>query len=97
MSIRKVKNSLEIGSKKIEYEIGLINYLKDYKDVELTDELRAQEEQKLALMKATLIEQLDNIYKPEFERLKELGVSTKDIKDLMKWAIYLEVEKMDDR
>lgn len=89
--------SLEIGSETIKCEICLIDYSKDYKDVELTDELRAQEEQKLELMRETLNRKLNDIYLPVFERLDELGTSTKEIKDLMKWAIYLEVEKMDDR
>lgn len=74
-----------------------MDYTLDYEDVEFTEELRTQENLKLELMKESLKEQLDNIYKPEFERLKELGVSTKDISGLSKWALWFEIEKMDDR
>lgn len=97
MSIRKMYTSRKIGSETIKSDINLIDYSKDYKDVELTDELRTQEEQKLELMKETLKGKLNDIYFPVFERLYELGNKRKEIQDLMKWAIFLEIEKMDDR
>ena len=97
MSTRVACTTLKIGSKTITSSIKLIDYSRDYKDVELTDELRIQEEQKFELMRETLKGKMKDIYLSVFERLNGLGSTTKEIQDLMKWAVYLEIEKMDDR
>lgn len=70
----------------------------DYKGENDSDEFRRRDDANVIVMKNELKRVMDKEYIPKFETMHEkTGVSTVIISELVKYALYYEIHRMDDR
>lgn len=95
--VNKLKYTYTIGQKET-IQLTLLKPEIDYKGVDISDELKARDLESVLLMREELVKKMNNEYIPKFKTLhEEKEVSVDDIKELVQYALYYEIERMDDR
>lgn len=95
--VKKLKYTYTIRRKET-LQIKLLQPDIDYKGADISDELKARDLECVLLMREELKKIMNKKYIPKFKTMhEEKGVSVDDIKDLVQYAVYYEIERMDDR